>query len=465
MNNMYRVKIFTLVLIGAFFSPLPARGAEVSTARVPVAFLSPAPQLNTQTLKSLFSFRRYYRVPDLEELEFLEPATPRVWKARNRGNDEIWYVKIGAEQDDFLGMVLAEIFKLNVPPFARFTVTKKQVEEKIPAVHKSDRLFQTYPKDSIDVLIARDVYSLKMNELGQEGTGLEALLVHIANVGFADHDYNHNNREVEIDGLGRYVVFDLGLDDDSYFSLTPDPIIRSNFLFRVFNKTDPGKIEQYVKSVEAMSPKLLKLLLESYGVEELTARDLAARFKAKKKILRLKVLTSIQQAYLRSNYFFCPVFSLNRPALDDYYAYYFLLTPDSDRIWELMIRDMLWNDPEKLALFREMLSYDKEQLSEYTRRHNPFLQNDLARYRNFLKETIGFLTGKYINEQGVAVGFAGIRDRLREAVKSGEDRKIQVERQLRLLEELDISNSEIFRRIDTIESLLFPGQNFLQSAV
>lgn len=166
-------------------------------------------------------------LPKAENLRVQGSATESTWKLRDLESGKIWYLKKdGFYKWEKLGRLIAAEAGVNVPEWTE--LSSEQIEglkiDRDYFVEKdlgdwietsTDQRFKTFleefnQEDDAPVILTRDFKELKKDNLAQPNTsGLEELIAFMVFSVATDIGFNQNAERVTIDGLERFVVFDL----------------------------------------------------------------------------------------------------------------------------------------------------------------------------------------------------------------------------------------------------------------
>ncbi len=412
-----------------------------------------------------------------QDLKFEEFNGYNVVKVSDK-EGRLWWLKLDGMHEVFTYRMAKEI-GVNVPPF--MTLAVKDINtENIPEELK-DRWNKACKEFGLEgdsrIFLTRDADSLSINELTQQETsGLEELLVFFA-WGFAvDVSPGKNMSFPEINGIRRYVTYDL--------TLMPFTPIDSKYLYPgkyLFNEWDKLSLERFIKAIEkieSMDKDQIKDIAQKSGENEEAAGDLADGLKKRTKAIRRIVATSLRDAYeerttavlelpirVKWGSYSFPTrsyanYRVNLSILD----YLNNATEGQESvnkcvnginsIWEQFIDDIIAKEDKDE--FYKLLDYKEDTLINYALENNPYLAFNLVRINGGIKDILDNIE-RIARDIDIYENYKGlnseIRKSLAQAIRKGKEISTKLSRMIELLDpnkSFTYKQSRLIRRIDEI---------------
>ncbi|MGH7197997.1 MAG: SpoIIE family protein phosphatase, partial [Candidatus Omnitrophota bacterium] len=328
--------------------------------------------------------------PAPADLELKESVTSGVWRLKDKRTGDLWYLKADdLHNDEKVGYLLAEVAGVNTPSWKEVALgelaglTVSEQEKESGQQEAWAEFMKKFPVGKKAFLL-KDVKAMSLNDLTQPGTtGIEETLVFLVFTGASDIDWGHNVESKMIEGVNRYILYDLasaGFTGEEADMETIDAgySIDPRFLLDGLRYgLSAERINQAIERIEKLDLEALRKRIFTETGRELNIDN----FKKSIAMARGTLAGAIREApQLRSKA--SGLFSLNHTGegarnYPEPYSYtnFFLSDPSyGEKLWKEYLENSFGEDAE---FFREMIRWDRDKLSKYAAQNNPYLEDKL----------------------------------------------------------------------------------------
>jgi len=409
-------------------------------------------------------------VPQFEHLELIEFVSSSVWKTRDITTGMTWYLKVGDDAaNDIKGLKIASIFKVNIVPYAVIMVNGEELDKKIPQRFLNCR-YESFTGDR-EVLLTKDIRSLNGEDLGSfNRSGLVQMIVNAVLLGIIDLDSDHNYIAVDNAGERIYLPFDLG-EPNFTVEKTGYQFISTKLLVSLVSELDPQEINLAIGDVESIDIGDFEQRLIWFKFDACQIPDLVRGFAAKKGVLRPYFFRSLMKALVRSDFFLKEDLLIRRD-LTDYVCEFILKESGNEAIWDQYDFDLFGEYKHNVVLFRDIVAAEPEQVYAYAANNNPYLRNDLLRYKKRVQTLLSFLSGffdiylVFAGSKGLSDDYCtAVKQRLQREIYNGQQRLIMLDRQIAVMKNFRRKDSPLYLKLQAIKDAILPKTMPVDSAV